>query len=175
MMNKGLEVIEARWLFDALPEQIQVVIHPQSIVHSMVEYSDGSVLAQLGNPDMRTPIAQALAFPDRIESGVPSLDFFNSRALTFEPPDFGRFAALKLAYEVLSSDGSASTVFNAANEVAVASFLQCGLPFTQITAVIAESLARIPVVPLHDLETVIEADRVGRATANDVIEELLVK
>jgi len=118
MMNKGLEVIEAHWLFGAAPEQIQVVVHPQSVVHSMVEFTDGSVIAQLGHPDMRTPIAQALAYPDRVDAGVPPLDLFGVGSLGFEPPDFARFPALGLAYAALNSGGSAPATLNAANEVA---------------------------------------------------------
>src|SRR5205823_807837 len=126
MMNKGLEIIEARWLFGASPEQIQVVVHPQSVVHSMVEYADGSVIAQLGHPDMRTPIAQALAYPERIEAGVSSLDLFRIGLLSFEQPDFERFPALNLAYAALRSGGAAPATLNAANEIAVAAFLEVG-------------------------------------------------
>ncbi len=123
MMNKGLEVIEAKWLFNAAPEQISVVIHPQSVVHSMVEYEDGSVLAQLGNPDMRTPIAHALAWPGRIESGVSPLDLCAIGRLDFEPPDPGRFPCLGLAYQAVAAGGTAPAILNAANEVAVQRFL----------------------------------------------------
>jgi 1-deoxy-D-xylulose 5-phosphate reductoisomerase (EC 1.1.1.267) len=121
MMNKGLEVIEAHWLFNAAPEQIQVVIHPQSVIHSMVDYLDGSVIAQLGNPDMRTPIAYALGFPERIDSGVSALDMFG-RNLTFEAPDYSRFPCLKLAFDALAQGGMLPAVLNAANEAAVAAF-----------------------------------------------------
>ena len=129
MMNKALEIIEAHWLFGAPPSQIEVVVHPQSVVHSMVEYADGSVIAQLGHPDMRTPIAQALAYPERIDAGVPALDLGRLGALTFEAPDFKRFRALALAYDVLAAGGTAPAIFNAANEVAVAAFLRGELSF----------------------------------------------
>ncbi len=133
MMNKGLEVIEAHWLFDAEPEDIQVVIHPQSIIHSMVEYVDGSVLAQLGNPDMRTPIAHAMGYPDRIESGVTSLDMFKVAQLDFEEPDLKRFPCLGLAYQALAVGGNMPAVLNAANEIAVESFLKGRMSFTHLT------------------------------------------
>ena len=124
MMNKGLEVIEACWLFDATPQQVQVVVHPQSIIHSMVEYSDGSILAQLGNPDMRTPIAHALAWPRRMSSGVSSLDLFQLGRLDFQAPDYKRFPCLRLAFEALERGGTAPTILNAANEIAVQAFLE---------------------------------------------------
>ncbi|MBI2958887.1 MAG: 1-deoxy-D-xylulose-5-phosphate reductoisomerase [Betaproteobacteria bacterium] len=165
MMNKGLEVIEAHWLFGARAEQIQVVVHPQSVIHSMVEYADGSVIAQMGNPDMRTPIAQALAFPDRIEAGVPSLDLFSTGALTFEAPDFDRFPALGLAYLALEAGGTAPTIMNAANEVAVAAFLEGRLSFLHITAVIEETLQQIAPAPMRTLEDVVAADAAARARA----------
>jgi 1-deoxy-D-xylulose-5-phosphate reductoisomerase len=168
-MNKGLEIIEARWLFGASPEQIQVVVHPQSVVHSMVEYADGSVIAQLGHPDMRTPIAQALAYPERIEAGVPSLDLFRIGQLNFEQPDFERFPALRLAYAALRSGGSAPATLSAANEVAVAAFLEGRLPFLQITAVIEETLNGLPESPLGTLEDVLAADARARMRANQII------
>ena len=124
MMNKGLEVIEARWLFDARPEQIEVVIHPESVVHSLVEYVDGSVIAQLGNPDMRTPIAHALGFPQRIESGAQRLNFLQVGTLNFEAPDFARFPCLRLAYAALEAGETGPVTLNAANEVAVDRFLR---------------------------------------------------
>jgi len=169
MMNKGLEIIEARWLFGASPEQIQVVVHPQSVVHSMVEYADGSVIAQLGHPDMRTPIAQALAYPERIEAGVSSLDLFRIGLLTFEQPDFERFPALALAYAALRSGGAAPATLNAANEVAVGAFLEGRLPFLQITAVIEEALNGLPASTLGTLEDVLAADARARARANQII------
>lgn len=140
MMNKGLELIEAHWLFDCPPEKLEVVIHPQSVVHSMVRYLDGSVLAQLGNPDMRTPIAYCLGLPQRIESGAAALDFTALSALTFRQPDFARFPCLKLAYEAMSAGGGAPCVLNAANEVAVAAFLEGRIRFTDIARTVAHCL-----------------------------------
>jgi len=166
MMNKALEIIEAHWLFGAPASRIEVLVHPQSVVHSMVEYADGSVIAQLGNPDMRTPIAQALAYPDRIDAGVASLDLAQLGALTFEAPDFGRFRALALAYETLAAGGTAPAVFNAANEVAVAAFLAGTLSFPRITDVIESTLARVPATPVDALADVLEADLRARATAS---------
>ena len=128
-MNKGLEVIEAHWLFNAKPSQIEVVVHPQSIIHSMVEYIDGSILAQLGNPDMRTPIAYALGYPKRIESGVASLNLLEIAKLEFEAPDLKRFPCLQLAYDALEAGGTAPAILNAANEVAVAAFLNKQIHF----------------------------------------------
>jgi 1-deoxy-D-xylulose-5-phosphate reductoisomerase len=165
MMNKALEVIEARWLFDAAPELIEVVIHPQSVVHSMVEYTDGSVIAQLGNPDMRTPIAQALAYPDRVDAGVAPLDLAALGALTFERPDFERFRALTLAYDVLRSGGTAPAIFNAANEIAVDAFLAGALAFSRITDIIETTLDAIAPRPIVTLEDVLEADRRARNAA----------
>jgi 1-deoxy-D-xylulose-5-phosphate reductoisomerase len=169
MMNKGLEVIEAHWLFGASPEQIEVVVHPQSVIHSMVEYADGSVLAQLGNPDMRTPIAQALAYPERIDAGVPFLDLFGIGALTFEQPDFERFPGLRLAYEALRAGGTAPAILNAANEAAVAAFLEGRLPFLQISEVIEETLRSIPGAEIGTLEDVLGADRRARVHASSMI------
>jgi 1-deoxy-D-xylulose-5-phosphate reductoisomerase len=170
MMNKGLEVIEAHWLFGATPEQIQVVVHPQSVVHSMVEFADGSVIAQLGHPDMRTPIAQALAYPDRVDAGVPPLDLFGIGSLGFERPDYARFPALGLAYAALKSGGSAPATLNAANEVAVAAFLEGRLPFLQITAVIEETLGALDCGPVHTLEEVLEADARARMRAVKIVD-----
>jgi 1-deoxy-D-xylulose-5-phosphate reductoisomerase len=169
MMNKGLEIIEAHWLFGARPEQIHVVVHPQSVVHSMVEYADGSVIAQLGHPDMRTPIAQALAYPERIDAGVPALDLFRIGSLGFEQPDFERFPALGLAYSALKSGGAAPAMLNAANEVAVAAFLEGRLPFLQITTVIEETLNALGAAPLRTLEEVLAADARGRARATQIV------
>jgi len=165
MMNKGLEVIEARWLFDARPNQIEVVIHPESIVHSLVEYVDGSVLAQLGNPDMRTPIAHALAFPERIDAGVDFLDLARIGALHFEKPDVTRFPCLRLAYEALEAGGYAPVVLNAANEVAVARFLEGRLRFTEIAELIETVLTRANHGTLESLQDVFEADREARELA----------
>ena len=147
MMNKGLEVIEAHWLFAASAEQIQVVVHPQSVIHSMVEYADGSVLAQLGNPDMRTPIAYALGFPERIEAGVSPLDLFKIARLDFEEPDMQRFRCLDLAYQALRKGGTAPAILNAANEVAVAAFLDDKLAFLEIPALIEQTLEQLASVP----------------------------
>ncbi|GAB2182417.1 1-deoxy-D-xylulose-5-phosphate reductoisomerase [Denitratisoma sp. agr-D3] len=173
MMNKGLEVIEAHWLFNAAAADIQVVVHPQSVIHSLVQYTDGSVLAQLGNPDMRTPIAHALAYPDRIESGVASLDLFAVARLDFEPPDFDRFPCLALAYRALALGGNAPAVLNAANEVAVAAFLADGLPFMAISQVIADTLAAVPHGPTPDLAAVLAADADARVAANRIVAGLM--
>ena len=165
MMNKGLEIIEACWLFDTEVDRIDVVIHPQSIVHSMVAYSDGSVLAQMGNPDMRTPIAHAMAWPRRIGSGVEPLDLHAVARLAFEPPDERRFPALRLAREACRAGGTATTVLNAANEIAVAAFLDHRLPFTAITAVIEDALTQIPVEDAGSLDVIYRVDRQTRAHA----------
>ncbi len=171
LMNKGLEVIEAHWLFNASPDIIEVVIHPQSVIHSMVEYVDGSVLAQLGNPDMRTPIAYALAYPERIESGVGSLDLFKVGRLDFEPPDMIRFPCLKLAFEALRRGGTAPAILNAANEVAVQSFLEERIGFTDIPRLIEAALARVSVVEGRALAEVVDADRAARAAAQEWLEQ----
>ena len=139
MMNKGLEMIEAHWLFGVPPERIEVVVHPESVIHSLVEYVDGSMLAQLGNPDMRTPIAQALAFPDRMDAGVPALDLVRQGALTFEAPDHERFPCIGLAADALRAGGTAPAVLNAANEVAVAAFLAARIRYTDIAPACARS------------------------------------
>lgn len=165
MMNKGLEVIEAHWLFDAPRQSIEVVIHPQSVIHSMVEYVDGSVIAQLGNPDMRTPIAHALAFPERIEAGVEPLDLCRIGILNFERPDLMRFPCLRLAYAALERGGNAPAVLNAANEVAVAAFLEGNLAFTRIHAVIEETLTDVPWAEIATLQDVLAADAAGRTLA----------
>jgi 1-deoxy-D-xylulose-5-phosphate reductoisomerase len=171
MMNKGLEVIEARWLFDVAPTQIEVVIHPQSIIHSLVQYIDGSVIAELGNPDMRTPIAHALAFPERIDAGVAPLDLFAVARLDFERPDLHRFPCLDLAYKALEAGGSAPAILNAANEVAVAAFLDGALAFTGIAEVIAACLERIAATALNELDDVYAADRAGRQAAADYLRQ----
>jgi len=170
MMNKGLEVIEAHWLFGTSADQIEVVVHPQSVIHSMVEYADGSVLAQLGNPDMRTPIAQALAYPERMDAGVPFLDLFGIGALTFEQPDFQRFPGLRLSYEALRAGGTVPTILNAANEAAVAAFLEGRLAFLQISEVIEETLRSIPGAAVDTLEDVLGADRRARALARTIVD-----
>jgi len=166
MMNKGLEVIEARWLFDVAPERIEVLIHPQSIVHSLVEYQDGSMIAQLSNPDMRVPIAHALAWPERIDSGARSLDLAVIKNLTFEKPDAGRFPCLGLAYEALRAGGTAPAVLNAANEVAVEAFLARRLPFTGIARVIADTLSAVPARAAQGLEAIMVADTEARNAAS---------
>ena len=165
MMNKGLEFIEACLLFNARPEQIDIVVHPQSIVHSMVQYCDGSLLAQMGNPDMRTPIAHALAFPGRIDSGVAGLDLIAQGRLDFEAPDPQRFPCLRLAHEAMERGGSAPTVLNAANEVAVEAFLQGRLAFTSIPVVIERVMSSLQPIELTALDAVEAADREARATA----------
>jgi 1-deoxy-D-xylulose-5-phosphate reductoisomerase len=152
-------------LFNAPADRIEVVIHPQSVIHSLVEYVDGSVLAQLGNPDMRTPIAHALAWPGRIESGVERLNLFATGALAFESPDLVRFPCLGLAYQALRAGGNMHAVLNAANEVAVAAFLAERLPFLGISAVIAEALASVPYEPVSSIEAVLAADQAGRLAA----------
>ncbi len=169
MMNKGLEVIEAHWLFGATPEQIEVVIHPQSVIHSMVAYADGSVLAQLGNPDMRTPIAHALAFPDRIESGVEPVDLARIAQLNFRQPDLQRFPCLKLAFDALRAGGSAATVLNAANEVAVEAFLGRAISFRRIPELIAEVLDRTPLRAVDGIDSLLEQDRVARDCAQHLL------
>jgi 1-deoxy-D-xylulose-5-phosphate reductoisomerase len=174
MMNKGLEVIEAHWLFGVEAEAIQVVLHPQSIIHSMVEYVDGSVLAQLGNPDMRTPIAHALAWPQRINSGVESLDLFQVARLDFEQPDLQRYPCLKLAYQAIQAGGAASVILNAANEVAVDAFLSERLAFSAIAQVVDETLQRLPVEKAGDLDTLLDIDRQGRSIAEQVIENRVI-
>jgi 1-deoxy-D-xylulose-5-phosphate reductoisomerase len=169
VMNKGLEVIEAHWLFGASPSQIEVVVHPQSVVHSMVTYVDGSVLAQLGNPDMRTPIAYALAYPERIESGVPALDLTAMAKLVFERPDYNRFPCLKLAYDALQAGGSAPAILNAANEVAVQAFLNKKIGFRMIDQLIARVMDTLPHRPMTDIDDVIEQDRRAREVANELL------
>jgi len=171
MMNKGLEVIEAHWLFNASADQIQVVVHPQSVIHSLVEYVDGSVLAQLGNPDMRTPIAYALGFPERIDAGVAPLDLFKTASLSFEAPDFARFPCLDLAYQALRRGGTAPAILNAANEVAVAAFLDRRVPFTAIPAMIEHALEKVVCKTVAGLEDVLKADALAREAAQSMIAE----
>ena len=165
MMNKGLEVIEARWLFGAVGERIAVVIHPQSIVHSMVEYTDGSILAQLGQPDMRTPIAYALGYPERIASGVAPLDLTRVGRLDFHAPDTARFPCLRLAETALTQGGTMPAVLNAANEIAVAAFLEGRLAFTAIARLIESVLADTTRAEADSLEAVLEADQAARQSA----------
>lgn len=173
MMNKGLEVIEACWLFHTTSDRVDVVLHPQSVIHSMVEYCDGSVLAQLGNPDMRTPIAHALAWPDRIESGVGSLDLFTVAHLDFEKPSLDRFPCLKLAYQAVESGGSAPAVLNAANEVAVAAFLQMRIKFTAIPEVIERTLCFTPAGDSMILNDLLNIDAEARARAEQIVRSLV--
>jgi 1-deoxy-D-xylulose-5-phosphate reductoisomerase len=170
MMNKGLEVIEAHWLFGASASQIEVVIHPQSVIHSMVSYADGSVLAQLGNPDMRTPIAHALAYPERIDSGVDAIDLARIGQLNFREPDRVRFPCLQLAFDVLNAGGSAPTVLNAANEVAVQAFLDKQIGFTRISALIAETLSRVPAASVDTLESLLAQDSKARDQARALLQ-----
>lgn len=165
MMNKGLELIEACWLFGATSDQVEVVIHPQSVIHSLVDYVDGSMLAQLGNPDMRTPISHALAWPERIDSGVKPLDLCDVARLDFEPPDESRFPCLALARQAAKSGGTAPAILNAANEVAVAAFLSRRIRFTQIAEVISAVLDEIPVGAADELDVVLVADSNARTLA----------
>jgi 1-deoxy-D-xylulose-5-phosphate reductoisomerase len=166
LMNKGLELIEACWLFSATPEQVKIVIHPQSIVHSLVQYIDGSTLAQLGNPDMRTPIANALAWPERIHAGVSALDLVQHH-LDFYPPDESRFPCLRLAREAMAKGGTAPAILNAANEVAVEAFLAEKLPFIAIPQLIEAVLTQLPMSPADNLDTILSADQQARIIAHD--------
>ncbi|MBB1629686.1 1-deoxy-D-xylulose-5-phosphate reductoisomerase [Cupriavidus sp. UME77] len=170
MMNKGLEVIEAHWLFAAPADRIEVLIHPQSIVHSMVSYADGSVLAQLGNPDMRTPIAYGLAYPERMHAGVSPLDLTRAGALTFETPDLARFPCLGLAFDALRAGGVAPAVLNAANEVAVEAFLQGRIRFTDIARIVAQVLAQASPGSVDTLEGVMDIDQDARRSAGALLE-----
>ena len=169
MMNKGLEVIEAHWLFNAGADDIQVVIHPQSVVHSLVEYVDGSLLAQLGNPDMRTPIAYGLAYPERIDAGVVPLDLFKVATLDFSAPDYARFPCLALAYQALRAAGTAPAILNAANEVAVAAFLDRKISFLSIPRVIEAVLNQLQVGVVSSLDDVLAADAEARVAADQFI------
>jgi 1-deoxy-D-xylulose-5-phosphate reductoisomerase len=169
MMNKGLELIEACWLFSVPESMLQVLIHPQSVVHSMVQYRDGSVLAQLGNPDMRTPIAHSLAWPERIDAGVDVLDMFKTARLDFEPPDLQRFPCLRLAQEAWQAGGTASAVLNAANEVAVHAFLDGRIDFTAIPKVIESTLAEITLRDACSVDVILEEDALARVCANEMI------
>ena len=172
LMNKGLEVIEAHWLFNAKPSQIEVVVHPQSIIHSMVEYVDGSILAQLGNPDMRTPIAYALGYPNRIESGVSALNLLEIAKLEFEAPDVKRFPCLQLAYDALNMGGTAPAILNAVNELAVAAFLNKQIRFLDISILIAKALNSIKVAPVTSLEQLIATDAEARSFAQACLASL---
>ena len=173
MMNKGLEVIEACWLFNTEADRIDVVVHPQSVIHSLVEYVDGSVLAQLGNPDMRTPIAHALAWPERIESGVASLDLCAVARLDFEQPDLTRFPCLRLAYQSITAGRSAPAVLNAANEVAVATFLQRRMSYTAIPELVERTLEQIPPTGFSTLTELLEIDSEARRQAEQIARTLV--
>lgn len=174
LMNKGLEMIEACWLFNTQPSAIEVHVHPESIIHSMVEYLDGSVLAQLGSPDMRTPIANGLAWPDRIDAGVAPLDLFAVGKFHFERPDLSRFPCLRLAAEAFEAGGTAPAVLNAANEEAVKAFLAGNLCFADIAVIIEKTLAAVAVVPADDFETIFAKDRQARLIALEQIEQGVV-
>ena len=174
MMNKGLEVIEAHWLFNVAAEKIQVVIHPQSVIHSLVQYIDGSVIAELGNPDMRTPIAHALAYPERIAAGVAPLDLFAVASLDFERPDFDRFPCLALAYRALREGGSMPATLNAANEVAVQAFLDGKVGFAMIPKIIELAMNHLPTLPLASIDDVLTADQAARRIAKASIAEMAV-
>ena len=169
MMNKALEVIEARWLFDMPPEKIDVLIHPQSVIHSMVEYADGAVIAQLGTPDMRLPILYAMSWPERLPTGGQRLDFAQMRALTFEKPDTERFPGLALAYKALAAGGTMGAILNGANEVAVDAFLHDRIRFGQIAQLVEETMQAVPVCSHPTLEQVFESDRLARAKARELL------
>jgi 1-deoxy-D-xylulose-5-phosphate reductoisomerase len=169
LMNKGLELIEACWLFDVSPSKIDVHIHPESIIHSMVEYADGSVLSQMGNPDMRTPIAYGLAWPERISAGVSSLDLFKVGQLNFERPDLKRFPCLQLAKDAFNVGGTACASLNAANEISVASFLKGNIPFTAIPDIIGRVLETVSVNDVDSVECVLSADLAARRVAEEII------
>jgi 1-deoxy-D-xylulose-5-phosphate reductoisomerase len=171
-MNKGLELIEACWLFNLTPERIEVHVHPESIIHSMVEYADGSVLAQLGSPDMRTPIANGLAWPERIDAGVAPLDLFAIGRFHFERPDLERFPCLRLATEAFKAGGTAPAVLNAANEIAVEAFLQGRVRFTDIPIIINQTLAAVAVVPANSFDIIFRKDSEARLFASACIAEL---
>jgi 1-deoxy-D-xylulose-5-phosphate reductoisomerase len=170
MMNKGLEVIEARWLFDLPPEKIEVLIHPQSVIHSMVEYEDGSVLAQLGNPDMRTPIAHALAWPERVASGVDPLNLLTTGPLQFSAPDLKRFPCLGFAYQALQQGRDASIWLNAANEIAVQSFLERKIRYLEIPRLLQSVLDVCPGHIASDIDSVIAMDQQARQVAHNIIQ-----
>ena len=172
MMNKGLEMIEACLLFEMKPEQIQVVIHPQSVIHSMVDYVDGTVLAQMGCPDMRIPIAHALAYPDRFDSGAEQLDIFAVRHMDFTAPDLQRFPCLRLAYEAISTGGIMPAVLNAANEIAVEAFLNKQIRFTDIAAIIEKTMQATEPHAADSLEIILSFDSKARILATQFINEL---
>lgn len=175
LMNKGLEVIEAHWLFDARPEQIEVVVHPQSVIHSMVSYVDGSILAQLGNPDMRTPIAYGLAYPERIASGVKPLSLIDVARLDFEAPDTQRFPCLKLAYDALAAGGTAPAMLNAANEVAVAAFLSEQIQYLDIPGLIDATLQKLSIEPVESIAQLLAVDTQARTYVQALISTMTAK
>ena len=175
LMNKGLEVIEACRLFELSPEQIEVVVHPESLIHSMVRYIDGSVIAQLCRPDMRTPIAHALAWPERIDAGVAPLDFTEVSGLHFEKPDLDRFPALRLAFEALTAGGTSPTILNAANEVAVDAFLAGNVAFLQLSEIVENTLEVAKSATVRDLTTIIQADMEARTIAADQVDRLVTR
>ena len=170
MMNKGLELIEACWLFNTTPDQVEIMVHPQSVIHSMVEYVDGSVLAQLGQPDMRTPIAHAMAWPRRIDSGVERLDLVDVARLEFEKPDLQRFPCLRLAEQAARRGGTMPAILNAANEVAVAEFLNNKIKFTDIATLVEYVMTQLPATDAQDLDTILQADRDARLQAAHWVE-----
>jgi 1-deoxy-D-xylulose-5-phosphate reductoisomerase len=172
LMNKGLEVIEAHWLFNARPQQIEVVVHPQSVIHSMVSYVDGSILAQLGNPDMRTPIAYGLGYPERIASGVKPLSLVEIAKLEFEAPDTDRFPCLQLAYDALAAGGTAPAVLNAANEVAVAAFLRDEIHYLDIPRLLDETLQTLPVEAVTSIDQLLEIDARARACVQQAMHNI---
>ncbi|MDU1346438.1 1-deoxy-D-xylulose-5-phosphate reductoisomerase [Eikenella corrodens] len=172
MMNKGLELIEAHWLFNCPPDKLETVIHPQSVVHSMVRYADGSVLAQMGTPDMRTPIAYCLGLPERIASGVPPLDFAALSALTFETPDYRRFPCLELAYQAMQAGGGVPCVLNAANEIAVAAFLAGRIRFTDIARTVRHCLEQDFSGSHHSLEGLLDLDAAARRAAEAFVQQV---
>jgi 1-deoxy-D-xylulose-5-phosphate reductoisomerase len=173
MMNKGLEVIEAKWLFDLAVEKIDVHIHPQSIVHSMVEYVDGSVIAQLGMPDMRVPIAYALAYPERLKLDLPTLDLFSVQTLTFQEPDLGRYPCLDLAFNACNAGGTMPAVLNASNEIAVQAFLDNRIPFLGIARLVDKVMQEHELAPAKELEAIIAADTWARQRSEEVINSAL--
>jgi 1-deoxy-D-xylulose-5-phosphate reductoisomerase len=172
LMNKGLEVIEARWLFNAEPDRLEVLIHPQSIVHSMVAYRDGSVLAQLGAPDMRTPIAHALAWPQRIESGAERLNLAQEGDLSFRQPDLERFPCLGLAFEAMRAGENAPVILNAANEVAVEAFLEERITFNAIPSLVGEVMQNLEVSGIYDLDDILMQDKLARTRALELVKQI---
>jgi 1-deoxy-D-xylulose-5-phosphate reductoisomerase len=169
-MNKGFEVIEACWLFDFAPSQVEVVVHPQSSVHAMIEYSDGSILAQVSVTDMRMPIQYALTYPDRLEAPVPKIDWSEARKWEFLPPDLAKFPLLNLAYDCQRTGGSATCTLNAADEIAVEAFMQGKIGFLSIYEVVRETLDRMPVREPHSIGEILEIDRESRVTARELVQ-----